>query len=110
MAVSINGGFQPQWSREGKELYYFNQASRSVLAVPVKEINPGLQFGASQSLASNATSRQLGFYDVAPDSKKILLNLVSPQVSQSRMDERRQPQEPLSKTSAVSFTTGGAGQ
>jgi eukaryotic-like serine/threonine-protein kinase len=81
--VSTNGGFQPQWSRDGKELYYFNQASRSVLAVPVKETNGGLQFGAAQSLASNATSSQLGFYDVAPDGKKILLNLVAQQVSQS---------------------------
>lgn len=38
---------------------------------------------ASQRLASNATSNQLGFYDVAPGGKKILLNLVSQQVSQS---------------------------
>jgi eukaryotic-like serine/threonine-protein kinase len=81
--VSTNGGYQSQWSRDGRELYYFNQASRSVLAVPVKEIGGGLQFGAAQSLASNATSSQLGFYDVTPDGKKILLNLVSQQVSQS---------------------------
>ena len=81
--VSTNGGYQPHWSRDGKEVYYFNQASRSVLAVPVKEINGGLQFGATQSLASNATSSQVGFYDVTPDGKKILLNLVAQQVSQS---------------------------
>ncbi len=81
--VSTNGGYQPHWSRNGKELYYFNQASRSVLAVPVKAINGGLQFGAAQSLASNATSSQSGFYDVTPDGKKILLNLVAQQVSQS---------------------------
>jgi eukaryotic-like serine/threonine-protein kinase len=81
--VSTNGGYQPQWSRDGKELYYFNQASRSVLATPVKEINQGLEFGAAQPLASNATSSQKGFYNVSPDGKKILLNLVSQQVSQS---------------------------
>jgi Tol biopolymer transport system component len=81
--VSSNGGYQPQWSHDGKELYYFNQATRSVLAVPVKESNGGLEFGAAQALASNATSNQLGFYDVTPDGKKILLNLVSQQVSQS---------------------------
>jgi eukaryotic-like serine/threonine-protein kinase len=81
--VSTNGGYQSQWSRDGRELYYFNQASRSVLAVPIKEIGGGLQFGAAQPLASNATSSQLGFYDVTPDGKKILLNLVSQQVSQS---------------------------
>ncbi len=81
--VSTNGGYQPQWSRDGKELYYFNQATRSVFSVPVKEIGEGLQFGAAQQLASNSTSNQLGFYDVTPDGKKILLNLVSQQVNQS---------------------------
>jgi eukaryotic-like serine/threonine-protein kinase len=80
--VSTNGGFQPQWGRDGKELYYFNQATRSVLSVPVTEVGGGLQFGAAQPLASNSTSNQLGFYDVTPDGKKILLNLVSQQVSQ----------------------------
>ena len=81
--VSTNGGYQPQWGRDGKELYYFNQATRSVFSVPVKEIGGGLQFGPAQQLASNSTSSQLGFYDFTPDGKKILLNLVSQQVSQS---------------------------
>jgi Tol biopolymer transport system component len=81
--ISTNGGYQPQWSRDGKELYYFNQASRSVLAVPGKEVGGGLQFGAAQSLASNSLSNSSGFYDLTPDGKKILLNLVSQQVSQS---------------------------
>ena len=83
--VSTNGGSHPQWSRDGKELYYFNQATRSVVAVPVKEIGGGLQFGAAQSLASASMSNSSGFfyYDVTPDGKKILLNLVSQQVSQS---------------------------
>jgi len=81
--ISTNGGYQSQWSGDGKELYYFNQASRSVLVVPVKELNGGLQFGAAQSLASNSMSNQGGFYDVTPDGKKILLNLVAQQVSQS---------------------------
>jgi len=51
--------------------------------VPVKEVGGGLQFGAAQQLASNSTSSQTGFFDVTPDGKKILLNLVSQQVSQS---------------------------
>jgi hypothetical protein len=81
--ISTNGGHRPQWSGDGKELYYFNQTSRSVLAVPVKEVNGGLQFGAAQPLASASLSSSTGFYDVTPDGKKILLNLVSQQVSQS---------------------------
>ena len=81
--VSTNGGYGPQWSRDGRELYYFNQTSRSVLAVPVSEVNGGLQFGAAQSLASASMSNSTGFYDVTPDGKRILLNVVSQQVSQS---------------------------
>jgi hypothetical protein len=54
-----------------------------VFAVQVKDVSGGLQFGAPQQLASNSMSSQVGFYDVSPDGKKILLNLVSQQVSQS---------------------------
>lgn len=80
--VSTNGGTQPKWSRDGKELYYAKGTSRTVFAVPVKEANGALQFGAPQSLVTNAATQQF-FYDVSPDSKKILLNVASQQVSQS---------------------------
>jgi Tol biopolymer transport system component len=80
--VSTNGAVEPQWSRDGRELYYFNASSRSVIGVPVKETNGALQFGIPQSLATNPASQQ-GSYDVSPDSKKILLDVVSQQVSQS---------------------------
>ncbi len=80
--VSTNGGAQPKWSRDGKELYYANGTSRTVFAVSVKEANGALQFGAPQPLVTNAATQQF-FYDVSPDGKKILLNMVSQQVSQS---------------------------
>jgi len=53
-----------------------------VNAVPVKEANGALQFGTAQALATSPASQQ-GFYDVSPDGKKILLDLVSQQVNQS---------------------------
>jgi Tol biopolymer transport system component len=81
--VSTADGMAPQWSRDGKELYYFNSVSRTVFAVPVKESNGVLQFGAAQALATNPASQGAAVYDVSPDSKKILLNMVSQQVSQS---------------------------
>jgi serine/threonine protein kinase/Tol biopolymer transport system component len=80
--VSTNEGSHPQWSRDGKELYYANDTNRTVFAVPVKETNGALQFGAAQPLVTNSATQQF-FYDVTPDGKKILLNLVSQQVSQS---------------------------
>jgi hypothetical protein len=49
--VSTNGGREPQWSHDGKELYFSNyQAALSVFSVPVKEIGGGLQFGARVKL------------------------------------------------------------
>ena len=81
--VSTGDGMAPQWSRDGKELYYFNSVSRTVFGVPVKESSGALQFGAAQALATNPASQGAAVYDVSPDSKKILLNVVSQQVSQS---------------------------
>jgi Tol biopolymer transport system component len=79
--VSINGGAQPQWSRDGKELYYLD-ITYNVYAVPVKESNGALQFGTAQAIVSNWSSPQV-FYEVAPDGKKILLDRISQQVSPS---------------------------
>jgi hypothetical protein len=51
-------------------------------SVPVKEVGGALQFGAAQQIGSNWSSPQV-FYDVAPDGKKMLLDRVAQQVSQS---------------------------
>ena len=64
------------------QLYYFSASNRSVTVVPVKENNGALQFGAAQALAISPASQQ-GLYDVTPDGKKILMEQVSQQVSQS---------------------------
>jgi Tol biopolymer transport system component len=79
--VSSNGGGRPQWSKDGKELYYMDPAY-NLYAVPVKDTGSALQFGVPQTLVSNWSAPQV-FYDVAPDGKKILLDRVSQQVSQS---------------------------
>ena len=79
--VSPNGGQVPQWSKDGKELYYFDGA-QSISAVPVKDLGSTLEFGASQTLVSQWTILTLPFYSVAPDGKKLLMERVSQQVSQ----------------------------
>jgi Tol biopolymer transport system component len=80
--VSTNEGINAHWSPDGKELYYFAVANRAVTAVPVKEVSGALQFGAAQVLAISPANQQ-GSYDVSPDGKKVLLDLVSQQVNQS---------------------------
>jgi serine/threonine protein kinase len=79
--VSVNGGVQPQWSKDGKTLYYMD-ASYDLFSVPVKEVAGALQFGTAQQLLSNWSAPQV-FYDMTPDGKKILLDRISQQVNQS---------------------------
>ena len=79
--VSVTGGQGPQWSKDGKELYYLDM-SYNLFAVPVKEVGGALQFGTAQQLVSNWSAPQV-FYDVFPDGKKILFDRISQQVSGS---------------------------
>jgi serine/threonine protein kinase/Tol biopolymer transport system component len=79
--VSANGGIHPKWSRDGKELYYMDP-SYSLYALPVKDTGGAMQFGAAQQLVSNWSAPQV-FYDISPNGKKILLDRISQQVSQS---------------------------
>ena len=81
--VSANGGSQPQWSRDGKELYYMDPQF-NLFVVAVRDTGGALQFGAAQRLIGTATvSTPVVFYDVSPDNKKILMDRVSQQVNQS---------------------------
>ncbi|MGC2109858.1 MAG: protein kinase [Candidatus Korobacteraceae bacterium] len=79
--ISANGGAMSKWSADGKELYYMDPTF-SLYSVPVKDVGGALQFGAAQQLIANWSSPQV-FYDMAPDQKKILLDRIVQQVSQS---------------------------
>jgi len=79
--VSANGGQQPRWSKDGKELYYMD-LTYNLFAVPVTNAGGALQFGAAEKLIANWSAPQV-FYDVSPDGKKFLLDRVEQQVSQS---------------------------
>jgi eukaryotic-like serine/threonine-protein kinase len=84
--VSTNYGIQPEWSADGKELYYMS-TSYDLYAVPVKEVGGSevggaLQFGAPEVVVSHWSAPQV-FFDVAPDGKKILLDRVSQDVNPS---------------------------
>jgi Tol biopolymer transport system component len=79
--VSLNGGQVPQWSKDGKELYYLNGA-QSIVAVPVRDLGNTLEFGVGQTLVSQWTVLSTPFYSVFPDGQKLLMERVSQQVSQ----------------------------
>jgi eukaryotic-like serine/threonine-protein kinase len=79
--VSANGGQWPQWSADGKELFFFD-LGQSILAVPVKEAGTALEFGAPQTVIKNWTVLTTPFYSVSPDGKRLLMERVSQQVNQ----------------------------
>jgi serine/threonine protein kinase len=81
--VSASGGEQPQWSRDGKELFYVDPTF-TVYTVPVRESGDALQFGTPKVMIPSANwSAPSVFFDITPDGKKILLDRVDQQVSQS---------------------------
>jgi len=78
LRVSTEGGSQPRWSRDGKELYYVR--SGQLMAVGVSREGNDLSFGASQPLFSLPLFQfsdpgfdQVTRYDVAPDGRFLAL-------------------------------------
>jgi Tol biopolymer transport system component len=75
--VSSNGGVQPRWRRDGKELFYI-AADGVLMAVDVKT-SPAFQAGVPHALFDpeipGGGSAQFVFrYDVAPDGQRFLVN------------------------------------
>ena len=72
--VSVNGGGQPRWSKDGKELFYVE--GDSLMAVRVST-DPTLSLGSPQKLFSSEglvsqTGGELN-YDVTPDGERFVL-------------------------------------
>jgi Tol biopolymer transport system component/tRNA A-37 threonylcarbamoyl transferase component Bud32 len=82
--VSPSGGMLPSWSRDGKEIFYVSLeggTKYSLVSVPVKQQGDGLQIGTPQVLIS--TMGGIPVYNVSADGKKILVERMSQQGSQS---------------------------
>ena len=71
-----------RWTKDGKELNYFDP-TYSLFAVPVNAAGSAVQSGTPQTLVNNWTVPSVLLYDLSPDGKKILLDRVPQQVSQS---------------------------
>lgn len=79
--VSVKGGQGPQWSADGKQLYYLDP-SFNVLSVPVKSVGGALQFGSAQTLITTWSAPNV-FYSVTRDGKRFLMDQAPQHVSQS---------------------------
>jgi len=78
--VSVNGGSFPQWSRDGRELFFCDLSSNALMVVPV-QLGAGITLGSPQLVFSGdkiGTELSYGF-DVASDGKGfvVVLNAAS---------------------------------
>ena len=62
--MSTNGGEQPRWSRDGRQLYFRNQSRVYATEMNVADAEPRLLF---------ETDRRFGAFAVAPDGQKFLM-------------------------------------
>ena len=78
--VSKGGGNQPQWRRDGKELFYISADSK-MMAVDVNTTpvfsngNPRALFAAP--IWGGGTSHNVTRYGVTPDGRKFLINTLA---------------------------------
>jgi dipeptidyl aminopeptidase/acylaminoacyl peptidase len=72
--VSPDGGIQPRWSRDGKELFYLTRARDRMMVVPV-DTQGAFKAGAARELFRLDVADALGhLYDVTPDGRRFLVN------------------------------------
>jgi Tol biopolymer transport system component len=72
--ISTEGGYEPLWSRDGKELFY--RCGDKMMAVTI-ETEPELKVGTPRELFKGqfrGTTSHLGLsYDIAPDGRFIMI-------------------------------------
>ena len=74
--ISTDGGVQPRWRRDGKELFYL-ALDRKLMSVDVKTA-PKFEFSSPRPLFATSTVGGGGFnyvfrYDIAPDGNRFLV-------------------------------------
>lgn len=78
--VSTNGGAQPMWRGDGRELYYLS-SDYAIVAVPIT-LGAEVSFGDAQRLFSVTLNESPFFavrnhYSVSPDGQRFLVNSVT---------------------------------
>jgi serine/threonine-protein kinase len=72
--ISSGGGTQPLWSRNGRELYYFDTFNQQLMMVPITP-GPNLVVGTQKALFPAALFQLRGWrtYDVMPDGRFVMI-------------------------------------
>jgi serine/threonine protein kinase len=80
--ISSDGGTQPRWSRDGKELFYLS-ADRRLMAVPLKPGTESFETGVQQPLFEMPPGFGEDYtYDVSADGRRFLVNTIVSDTSQ----------------------------
>jgi Tol biopolymer transport system component len=75
--ISTEGGTQPRWSRDGRELFFITR-SRTIMATPFESRSPNLPAGPARRLFDVMMHRQFSSnvpyrYDIAPDGRFLIV-------------------------------------
>ena len=73
--ISKDGGAQPRWSRDGKELFYVSADSK-LMVVPVKSGPSSFEPGVPRVLFDLHTRILFENFDISADGQKFLINNV----------------------------------
>ena len=71
--VSVEGGSFPRWSRDGRELFFINEANE-LIAVPMSTTTGAISFGVQRVLFSAAFAFPQMFFDPHPDGTRFLVS------------------------------------
>jgi hypothetical protein len=87
--ISTGGGTLPRWRRDGKEIFYFDEAGSRMMAATVNGLGNVFEVGSAQSLfpirpsggiTVNSALQRI-FYDVSHDGQRFLVNAEPPETS-----------------------------
>ncbi|HUM01700.1 MAG TPA: hypothetical protein VL084_05400, partial [Thermoanaerobaculia bacterium] len=73
--VSSEGGSQPRWRRDGKELFFLGR-DRRIMAVSISK-GATIEGSAPQPLFETRSRYTGTAYDVSPDGQKFLINTLA---------------------------------
>jgi hypothetical protein len=74
--VSTDGGVEPQWRRDGRELFYLGGRPRKLMAVDVRAVGATFQAGVPRALFEANLDPRANFrnrYVVSPDGQRFLI-------------------------------------
>jgi serine/threonine-protein kinase len=78
--ISASGGLYPRWRSDGKEIFYLSPASQMMAALVDAKGN-SIEVRTPQVLFRSAVGATGAPYDVTPDGKKFVINVISEQSS-----------------------------